>query len=149
MRVVLVDDHAPFRSYLASLLGQQEGVVVVGEAGDLDSLLNLMVNLGPAQTPDVLLMDVEMAGHGGPAVTSAVLGAYPTLRILALSMHDDPAFVTAMMAAGARGYLLKEDPLPEIVTALREVAAGRNFFSGALGDRLLGNIPLRSPHNTD
>jgi DNA-binding NarL/FixJ family response regulator len=144
MRVVLVDDHAPFRSYLASLLGQQEGLVVVGEAWDLDSLLQLMVSLVPARTPDALLMDVEMSGHGGPAVMSAVLEAYPTLRVLALSMHDDPVFVAAMMAAGARGYLLKEDPLACIVAGIREVAAGGHYFSPALG-----NIDVRSPHNTD
>jgi len=144
MRIVLVDDHAPFRSYLASLLAQQEGLVVVGEAWDLDSLLQLLAGLGPARVPDVLLMDVEMPGHGGPAMTGAVLEAYPTLRVLALSMHDDPVFVGAMMAAGACGYFLKEDPLGDIVAGLREAAAGRSSFSHALGNR-----DARSPHNTD
>jgi DNA-binding NarL/FixJ family response regulator len=144
MRVVLVDDHAPFRSYLASLLGQQAGLVVVGEAWDLDSLLQLLVSLGPGGAPDVLLLDVEMPGHGGPAVMSAVLEAYPTLPVLALSMHDDPVFVAAMMTAGARGYLLKEDSLGNIVAGLCQVAAGGNYFSPALG-----NVDVRSPHNTD
>jgi DNA-binding NarL/FixJ family response regulator len=144
MRVVLVDDHAPFRSYLASLLGQQVGLVVVGEAWDLNSLLQLLVSLRPAGAPDVLLLDVEMPGHGGPAVMSAVLEAYPTLPVLALSMHDDPVFVAAMMAAGARGYLLKEDSLGNIVAGLCQVAAGGNYFSPALG-----NVDVRSPHNTD
>jgi DNA-binding NarL/FixJ family response regulator len=144
MRVVLVDDHAPFRSYLASLLGQQVGLEVVGEARDLDSLLQLLVSLGPGGAPDVLLLDVEMPGHGGPAVMSAVLEAYPTLPVLALSMHDDPVFVAAMMAAGARGYLLKEDSLGNIVAGLCQVAAGGNYFSPALG-----NVDVRSPHNTD
>jgi two-component system invasion response regulator UvrY len=148
MRVVLVDDHAPFRSYLASLRGQQEGLEVVGEAWDLGSLLQLLADLGPDRAPDVLLMDVEMPGHGGPAMTSAVLEAYPTLQVLALSMHDDPVFVAAMMAAGARGYLLKEDPLGDIVAGLREAASGRTFFSHALG-HALGNSAARSPHNTD
>jgi DNA-binding NarL/FixJ family response regulator len=144
MRVVLVDDHAPFRSYLASLLGQQVGLEVVGEARDLDSLLQLLVSLGPGGAPDVLLLDVEMPGHGGPAVMSAVLEAYPTLPVLALSMHDDPVFVAAMLAAGARGYLLKEDSLGNIVAGLCQVAAGGNYFSPALG-----NVDVRSPHNTD
>jgi DNA-binding NarL/FixJ family response regulator len=144
MRVVLVDDHAPFRSYLASLLGQQVGLEVVGEARDLDSLLQLLVSLGPVGAPDVLLLDVEMPGQGGPAVMSAVLEAYPTLPVLALSMHDDPVFVAAMMAAGARGYLLKEDSLGNIVAGLCAVAAGGNYFSPALG-----NVDVPSPHNTD
>ena len=144
IRVVLVDDHAPFRSYLATLLAQQPELMVVGEAEALDSLLQLIAALDPACAPDVLLVDVEVPGCGGPAITSKVLAAHPTLRVLALSMHDDPGFVAAMVAAGARGYILKDDLLANIVAAIREVAAGRHFFSPALG-----NIEVRSPHRTD
>jgi two-component system invasion response regulator UvrY len=144
IRVILVDDHAPFRSYLATLLAQQAELVVVGEAEELDSLLQLMASLDPAHAPDVLLVDVEIPGCGGPAITSAVLAAHPTLRVLALSMHDDPVFVAAMVAAGARGYILKDDLLTDIVAAIRDVASGRHFFSPALG-----NIEVRSPHRTD
>jgi len=151
IRVVLVDDHAPFRSYLAGLLTQQAELVVVGEAGELDSLLHLMAGLDPARAPDVLLVDVEMPGCSGPAMTRAVLTAYPTLRVLALSLHDEPVFVAAMVAAGARGYLLKDDSLGDIVAGIREVAAGGQFFSRRLGepDNLLRNLEVRSPHNTD
>jgi len=132
IRVVLVDDHAPFRTYLAALLGQQEELEVVGEVGELESLLQLMASLDPARAPDVLLVDVEMPSRGGPATTRAVLAAHPTLRVLALSMHDDPVFVAAMIDAGARGYLLKEDPLATIVAGIREVAAGGQCFSPRL-----------------
>jgi two-component system, NarL family, response regulator NreC len=135
IRVVLVDDHAPFRSYLASLLAQQEELVVVGEAGECDALLRLMGGLDPAHAPDVLLVDVEMPGCAGPELTSKVLVAHPTLRVLALSMHDDPVFVAAMVAAGAHGYILKDDLLTDIVAGIREVAAGRNFFSPTLEAR--------------
>jgi len=144
IRVILVDDHAPFRSYLATLLAQQPDLMVVGQAEGLDSLLQLMARLDPARAPDVLLVDVEMPGCGGPAITSTVLTVHPTLRVLALSMHDDPGFVAAMVAAGARGYLLKGDLLADIVAAIREVAAGRYFFSPALG-----YMEVRSPHRTD
>lgn len=142
IRVVLVDDHTPFRSYLASLLAQQEELVVVGEADEWDTLQRLMAD--PARTPDVLLIDVEMPGCAGPELTSRVLAAHPTLRVLALSMHDDPAFVAAMVGAGAHGYILKDDPLTDIVAGIREVAAGRNFFSP-----VLGNPDVRSPHKAD
>lgn len=144
IRVVLVDDHAPFRSYLATLLAQQPELMVVGQAEELASLLRLIGSLDPARAPDVLLVDVEMQGCGGPAMTSTVLMEYPTLRVLALSMYDDPGFVAAMLAAGACGYVLKDDLLTDIVTAIREVAAGRGFFSPSLG-----NIEARSPHSTD
>jgi DNA-binding NarL/FixJ family response regulator len=144
IRVVLVDDHAPFRSYLAALLAQQEELVVIGEAGESESLLRLMASFNAEAAPHVLVMDVEMPGPSGPEMASAVLEAYPMLRVLALSMHDDPVFVAAMVAAGARGYLLKEDPLTCIVAGIRAVAAGGHYFSPALG-----NIEVRSPHNTD
>jgi len=144
IRVILVDDHAPFRSYLATLLARQPDLVVVGEAGELDTLRQLIARLDPARAPDVLLVDVEMPHCNGPAVTSAVLTEHPALRVIALSMHDDPAFVDAMVTAGARGYILKDDLLTEIVTAIREVAAGQLFFSPALG-----NIEVRSPHRAD
>lgn len=134
IRVVLVDDHAPFRSYLATLLAQQPELVVVGEAEELDSLLQLIASLDPACVPDVLLVDVEMPGCNGPTITNRVLMEHPTLRVLALSMHDDPGFVAAMVAAGASGYILKDDLLAVIVAAIREVAAGRHFFSPALGN---------------
>jgi two-component system, NarL family, nitrate/nitrite response regulator NarL len=144
IRVVLVDDHAPFRSYLSTLLSQHEDLLIVGEAWDLDSVLHLMASLDPAHPPDVLLVDVEMPGNGGPAVASAVLAAHPMLRVLALSMHDEPVFVAAMVSAGARGYILKEDSLASIVAGIRTVAAGGHYFSAAIG-----NIEARSPHNTD
>ena len=144
IRVVLVDDHAPLRSYLASLLAQQEGLLVVGEAGKLDALLQLIADLDRVRVPDVLLVDVEMPGCSGPALTSTILTAYPALRVLAFSTHDDPVFVAAMVAAGAHGYILKDDLLTDIVAGIREVAAGRSFFSPRLG-----NTDVPSPHNTD
>lgn len=144
IRLVLVDDHASFRSYLASLLGQQEDLVIVGEAGETVALLHLMAGLDPGRSPDLLLVDVEMPGASGPLLTSTVLAAYPALRVLALSIHDDPVFVAAMVAAGVHGYILKDDPLTDIVAGIRGVAAGGHFFSPRLG-----SIDARSPHNTD
>ncbi len=144
IRVALVDDHAPFRRYLASLLAQQKELVVVGEAEKLTALLQLMALLEPARAPDVLLVDGEMPGCSGPTPTRTVLAAYPALRVVALSMHDEPVFVTAMVSAGARGYLLKDDLLTDIVAGSREVAAGKHSSSCRLG-----NIDVRSPHNTD
>ena len=144
IRVVLVDHNAPFRSYLATLLAQQPELRVVGQAEGLESLLQLIAALDSACVPDLLLVDVGMPECAGPAITSTMLAKHPTLRVLALSMHDDPGFVAAMVAAGAHGYILKDDLLTDIVAAIRAVAAGRNFFSSTLG-----NIEVRSPHRTD
>ena len=144
IRLVLVDDHAAFRGYFATLLGQQPDIVVVGHAAESDSLLRLIGALNPDQAPDLLLVDVEMPGGGGTAVVRAALALHPALRVLALSMHDEPAFIFAMMAAGAHGYVLKDDSLADIVTAIREVAGGRHFFSASLG-----NMEVTSPHGAD
>ena len=128
LRVLLADDHAAYRGYLAGLL-RQHGLDIVGQAGDLPALAACLA-AAPAR-PDLVLMDVQMPG-GGPAGLQALLQAHPGLRVLALSMHDEPAIVDAMLAAGAGGYLLKDDPLAELVEAIAAVAAGERRISRAL-----------------
>ncbi|WP_082541943.1 MULTISPECIES: response regulator transcription factor [unclassified Rhizobacter] len=120
LTLLLADDHAAYRACVADLL-RPHGFVVAGEAPDVPAL---QAWLAQAPTlPDVLLMDVQMPG-GGPAALAALLAQHPRLRVLVLSMHDEPAIVDAMRAAGACGYVLKDDPIAELAQAIRAVAAG-------------------------
>ncbi|HUG26175.1 response regulator [Piscinibacter sp.] len=134
IRLVLADDHAQFRAYLADLLNKQPGLSVVAQAEDGRALLRALQTCAA----HVAIVDVEMRGMGGVQAVPLALAGHPALRVLALSMHDDAAFVSAMVAAGAHGYVLKSDPLPQLVQAIRSVAAGRPGFSASV------RAPMRS-----
>ena len=133
IRLVLADDHARFRDHLARLLAAQDDMEIAGEGTDAASAVSAVLACAGDGPAPLLLVDVEMPGGGGMAATRAVLAACPSARVLALSMHDESAFVDAMTAAGAHGYSLKGDPLPELLHAIREVASGHRYRSPSLG----------------
>lgn len=133
IRIVIVDDHAVVRSGLKLLLNGQEGMEVVGEAGDARTA----VFEARAQKPDVILMDVVMPTGSGIEATPAVLKEAPDAKVLILSMQDDPAYVREAFAAGASGYVLKEAADSELVAAVREVAGGQRYVHPTLGARLV------------
>jgi len=133
IRVLVVDDHAVVRAGLRLLLDGQEDIETVGEAGDAREALFE----ARATQPDVVLMDVMLgAGKSGIDATPEMLQEAPDSKVLILSMQDDPRYVREAFAAGASGYLLKEAADTELVTAVREVAAGGRYVHPALGARI-------------
>jgi DNA-binding NarL/FixJ family response regulator len=148
IRILLVDDHAPFRASLGALLARQPGLQVVGEAADGAQAV-AAIRLGAADAqPDLVLMDLEMPVLGGLEATRQLLALRPDLRVLGLSSHDDPPFAAALLAAGAQGYLLKDDPLPELLQAIHAVAAGGRHVSASVA-AALGFCGGQSPHSAD
>jgi two-component system response regulator NreC len=133
IRVVLVDDHAVVRSGLRHVLESADGIEVVGEAGDSQHA----VFEARAKKPDVVLMDVVMPGKSGIETIPAVLKDAPDAKVLILSMQDDPHYVREAFAAGASGYILKEAADTDLVTAVREVAAGGSYVHPTLGARMV------------
>ncbi len=131
--VVLVDDHHVVRSGLRLLLDRQEDIDVVGEAGNAKDA----VFRARALKPDVILLDVVMPGESGIEVLPKLLKESPKTKVLVLSMQDDPSYVREAFAAGASGYVLKEAADEEVVSAVREVAAGGNYVHPALGARMV------------
>jgi DNA-binding NarL/FixJ family response regulator len=131
IRIVLADDHAAFRRCLKALLEQQPGLAVVREAAGGLSAIAAIQACGHTP-PDLLILDVQMRDLGGLRAAQQILDRHPSLRILMLSWFDDLAFVNAATAVGSMGYMRKDDPLPELVHAIREVAAGRTYLSAAL-----------------
>src|SRR5512135_132661 len=130
-RVVLVDDHGLFRSGVRAELGRQ--VEVVGEAADVMPAIKLIGEL----LPDVVLLDVHLPGGGGQLVADTVRAAHPEVRFLALSASDAPEDVIAVIRAGARGYVTKTISGPDLVDAIRRVAAGDTVFSPRLAGFVL------------
>ena len=127
-KVLLVDDHPLVREGLRARLSGVAGIEVVGEAGDAAQAFEQVDRL----RPDLVLMDVGMKQVNGIELTARLRERHPTLRVLMLSMYDNPEYVHRALAAGARGYVLKEAPSEEIVAAILAVAAGRNFLGSGL-----------------
>ncbi|WP_428961268.1 response regulator [Micromonospora fluostatini] len=134
VRVLLVDDHAPFRAGLRALLATSPDVEVCGEAASGEEALAVLGRL----QPDVVLLDLTMPGMGGIAATERLVRMSPHVRVLILSMADDDESVFAALRAGARGYVLKGARRVEIIRSVRVVADGEAIFGPAIATRLMG-----------
>jgi DNA-binding NarL/FixJ family response regulator len=129
--VVLVDDHAMFRSGVRAELGQR--VDVIGEAGSVAEAIAVVTD----KRPDVVLLDVHMPEGGGLAVLEALGPALPDTRFLALSVSDAAEDVIAIIRAGARGYVTKTISADELADAVARVADGDVVFSPRLAGFVL------------
>ncbi|MEV6813200.1 response regulator transcription factor [Micromonospora sp. NPDC051296] len=134
IRVLLVDDHAPFRAGLRALLATSPDIEVCGEAASGEEALAVLDRL----QPDVVLLDLTMPGMGGIAATERLVRMSPHVRVLILSMADDDDSVFAALRAGARGYVLKGARRVEIIRSVRVVADGEAIFGPAIATRLMG-----------
>ncbi len=138
-RVFIVDDHGLFRSGVRSELGGE--VEVVGEADDVRPAI---VGIARCE-PDVVLLDVHLPGGGGQDVVSELTQSHPQVRFLALSASDAPEDVIVVIRSGARGYVTKTISGPELVEAIRRVAAGDAVFSPRLAGFVLDAFASGQP----
>lgn len=131
--ILIAEDHALVREGLRALLELSGGFTVVGEAATGGEAVELAARL----QPDVIVMDVAMPVLNGFQAARQIRAARPAARVLALSAHADEEYVERMVAVGAAGYVLKQDPGAVFVQAVREIAAGGSFFSRSLQARRL------------
>lgn len=135
IRLLLIDDHPLVRDGLRARLSTVPGFEVVGEAGNADEAVAQV----DALRPTLALMDVGMRDTNGIDLTAQLLASQPGLLVLMLSMYDNPEYVQRALQAGARGYVLKDAPASEIVTAIEAVTGGGTFLSPAVSKRLFRN----------
>jgi two-component system, NarL family, response regulator NreC len=133
IRVLIVDDHALVRSGLRRVLEREGDVEPVGEAATGREAVLQARSL----QPDVILLDVVMPDQSGLEVLPLLMHEQPEVKVLLLSMLDDPHYVREAFEAGAKGYVLKEAADTEVVAAVREVARGGRYVSSDLGARLV------------
>ena len=133
IRVLVVDDHAVVRAGIRRVLDAEEDIETVGEAPNAERAVFEALE----SKPDVVLLDVVMPGRSGIDGLPALLQAVPDVRVLMLSMQDDPRYVREAFEAGASGYVLKEAADTDVVEAVRAVAAGERYVHPALGARLV------------
>ena len=135
-RLFIVDDHAVLRNGLRAILGQEPGIEVVGEAANGQELLDQL----PTTPTDVVLLDMNMPLLDGIATARRLHAEYAQVRVLMLSMVDQPRSIGQAFAAGAHGYLLKNADKGEILTAIQTVVAGKRFLCSEVALSLLDTV---------
>lgn len=138
-RIALVDDHTLFRNGLRGLLERHTEYRVVGEAGGGEEFLAMLDTL----ESDVVFMDFAMPGIDGAQTTERALAKRPELKIITLSMYGEESYYSRMVEAGARGFLLKDSDIGDVIEAIETVAAGGTYFSPQLLSSLAGRMRTR------
>jgi DNA-binding NarL/FixJ family response regulator len=141
IQILIVDDHAVLRKGLRMLLTSQDDMTVVGEAADGATALELT----RATKPDVVTLDLTMPGVGGLSILESLRKECPSARVLVLTMHDDPAYLKAVLAAGGVGYVTKTADESEVLSAVRAVSQGRTYFSLSMNDALVRTLLGEDP----
>ncbi|MGD0670380.1 MAG: response regulator transcription factor [Bryobacteraceae bacterium] len=147
IRVLITDDHAMFRQGVRTLLAAEPDLEIAGEAKDAAEA----VSLSRQSRPDVVLMDIGMTGMSSFEATRVIRKERPETRVVFLSMYDDDEYLAECVSIGASGYILKECPAEQLLTAIREVHRGGSYLSPRLLTRLVddfrtqGREPVRQP----
>ncbi len=137
IKVALLDDHAVLRSGLKMLINSQPDMEVVAEFGDLKPALEEL----PGVQPEIILLDLVMPGGAGVGAITSIKYVLPEVKIVVLTMHDDPAFLRSAFALGANGYVVKSSADTELISAIRSVTTGEKFVDQAM--RAVADEPIR------
>lgn len=143
IRTLLVDDHPLFREGVAHSLAATDDFVVVGEAGSGEEALSLAATL----RPDVVLLDVSMPGTGGVAAAGQLSASLPGVRIMMLTVAEDPECLLAALKSGAHGYVLKGVSAAELRRIVASVADGEAYVTPALAAELLVEFSRARPQD--
>ncbi len=142
VRILIGDDHKMFRTAIANLLGKEPGFEIVGEASEGREAVRHALIL----RPDVILMDIRLPEMDGIAATREITTENPSAKILALSSYEDVETVIEMVRAGAKGYILKEAPIEELVLAIKAVSKGGSYFAKEISSKLFARLEDAETH---
>ncbi len=131
--VALADDHPVVRAGLRSLLEAEPSLEVVAEFADLPSTVSGVRSL----RPEVLVLDLAMAGASSLTAIPGLIASAPGLQLIVLTMHDEPGFAREALRLGAHGYVLKEAAADELLLAVRSVLRGTTYLQPSLGARMV------------
>lgn len=134
--VFLVDDHEIIRDGIKSLIGSYENINVIGEASSGKEAISQLKNL----SVDVVLMDIQMPEMNGIETAEKLLKLKPKLKIVALSMHNEEAYILKMLKIGAMGYLLKESGRDELIRGIETVYKKQKYLSNMVSMKLINSF---------
>jgi DNA-binding NarL/FixJ family response regulator len=132
-KIFIVDDHAILREGLGALINQASDLQVCGEAASAEDALALV----DTASPDLTVVDLSLPGEGGLELIKALKARRPSMLILVLSMHDEMIYAERSIRAGAGGYIMKQQAMSEVESAIRRVLAGELYLSKKLSSALL------------
>ena len=138
--ILIVDDHPLVRAGFAQLIGDTPDLEVCGEAGDMASALQLLNSI----TPDLAIIDLSLAGGSGLDLIEHIKARNSKILMLVASMHDESLYAERVLAAGARGYINKQEAQEKIIQAIRQVLRGKVYLSEQMTERILNNMVSRS-----
>ncbi len=133
IRVLLADDHPLVRTGLRATLTTEPNIALVGEVADSYDIQRLCQEL----EPDLLLLDVRMPGPPAPQTVAYLQAHAPSVRVLVLSAYDDDVYVHSLVAAGAAGYVLKDEAREVLIHAIHSVIQGGAWFSRSVVTKLI------------
>jgi DNA-binding NarL/FixJ family response regulator len=125
LRLLVADDHQMFRAGISNLLRTEEGFEIIGGASNGEEAVQMAFDL----QPDVVLMDIHLPKLDGISATQKITEAFPSIKILALTSSEEENFVVGMIRSGAKGYILKDAPIDELVLAIKTLAKGSSYFA--------------------
>lgn len=134
-KIIIVDDHRLFRNGLKFILGEIEGIEVIGEASNGKEFLDLLQFI----KPDLVLMDISMPEMNGVEACRLAIEKYPDLKVLVLSMFGEDAYYNTMIDIGVKGFILKDTDNSELKTAIQSILNGSSYFSQELLLKLIRN----------
>jgi len=135
-RILIVDDHPLVRAGFAQLIGDCPDLEVCGEAANMaDALLQI-----DATTPDLAIIDLSLTGGSGLDLIEHIKARNKNILMLVASMHDETLYAERVLAAGARGYINKQEAQESIIQAIRQVLGGKVYLSQHMTDRLLSGM---------
>ncbi|MBM1107754.1 response regulator transcription factor [Aurantibacter crassamenti] len=134
--IVLVDDHALVRDGIRALLESEKDLKVIGEGADGTEALSLI----DEKKPDVLIIDIRMPKMTGIEAVEKLSALNSDVKCIILSMHDSEEYILQSVAAGAKGYLLKDTDKSEFIKAIHTVREGGKYYSGDISNVLVNNL---------
>lgn len=140
IRCLIADDHIRFREGLRRQLDSEPDIEVVGEASDAFETIDRARML----RPDVVLMDIGIAGQSSLETARRITHELPGRRVIFLTNHEDEEYLLQCLDAGASGYILRDAPFPRLAAAIRDVSAGRKYLSPQVLGKLVDDFRSRS-----
>lgn len=135
-RIFIVDDHPIVRQGLTELINHEKDLVVCGQAEDAAQTLKALKTL----KPDMIIVDISLREKNGVELIKDIKLQYPGLPILALSMHDETLYAERALRAGAKGYIMKQQAIEKVITAIRKVLDGQVYVSDRMAAKMVGKL---------